>query len=193
MSDLVLRVVSSRLVLDKGCFRLDLPGKPLVRFTAAPLLQRDKQGYLVIGGHDADGTPAYARIGEPVTWELGSAFTTLPNGSTGPPQVGDEAALAPLRKACGAGPVVMVLPRITSQSLTHFAQREAAVSQYRRDYGMTEREARRRVALCAKDATCSPPIPPPVPSASLCPPGTRYEAALCRTPEGYIRPIPPAR
>lgn len=193
MSDLILRVVATRLIVDHGCFRVDLPGKPLVRFNAAPRLQRDKQGYLVIGGHEANGTPAYARIGEPVTWNLGIAYSRLPDGSAGPPRIEDEAALGPLRKACGGGDVVFVVPMVTSQSLARFAQRETAVAQYQRDYGMTEPEARRRVARCVEDGPCTPPIPPPVPSASLCPPGTRYEGALCRTSEGYIRPIPPAR
>jgi hypothetical protein len=159
----------------------------LVRFSAPPLLQRDKQGYLVLGGHDADGSPAYARIGEMVEWELGNRH----RGDSLPPLISDAAALAAIHAACGLGEVVAVPSRVSSVSLARFRGREAAVRDFMDRYGVSEAEARRKIGRGGGSVPCAPlPPQPPVPAARLCPPGTRYAAGLCRTPEGYIRPVP---
>ena len=190
MSDLVLRIVTSRLIIDRGCLRLDTPEQPAVRFIAPPQLYRDRQGYLVVGGHDHDGTPAYARVGEPVEWELGNRYRETATGTLAP-LVTDPNALRPIHEACGPGPVVSVPPRVVSVSLARFAMREGAVKQFQDMYGVSEAEARRRVGDCGPKRPCGLSPPPPVSDGRLCPLGTRYESALCRTAEGYIRPVPP--
>ena len=188
--NLVLRSFSSRLIIQSGCLRLDLPDRPLVRFVAPPLIQRDATGYLVLGGHDADGRAGFSRIGEDVVWFHGP-FEHDQNTGSRPLTITDPDAVAPIHAACGLGRVVSLPPVVLSAALLQASQMDAAVKQFREMYGVDEATARRKLGDCRNSGACgvvSPP--PPVMDAKMCPAGTSLESGLCRTAEGYIRPIP---
>ncbi len=187
--DLALRTFGGRLMIDRGCLRLDTPGRPLVRFTGPPLVQRDGAGFLVLGGHDADGTPAYSRFGEEVVWVDGPLRST-PEGDK-PVPVTDPAALAPIRAACGNGEVVQLHNRPESASLARHAQFESAVKQFQERHGVGEAEARRKLGHCRTGEACGPLQPPAlVADPNSCPDGSAWRSGSCRTKQGHIRPVP---
>lgn len=189
-SDLVLRSFNSRLVIDQGCLRLDMPGRPLVRFNAPPLLQRDPQGYLVLGGHGADGRADFSRIGEAVLWFNGP-FENDPKVGSRPLPVTDPAVIGPIHTACGPGKVVSVPAAVQSVALFQAKQMDMAVKQFREMYGVDEATARKKMAYCQTSGGCGAvPPPPPVMDARMCPTGTRLVSGLCRNAEGFVRPVP---
>lgn len=190
MSDLVLRSFTSRLIVDHGCLRLDMPERPLVRFDAPPLLQRDPQGYLVLGGHGHDGRADFSRIGEEVLWFNGP-FENDPNMGSRPLPVIDPEVIAPIHKACGPGKVVSVPATVQSVALFQAKQIDMAVKQFREMYGVDEATARRKMDYCRATGGCGAiPPPPPVTDAKMCPAATRLESGLCRNADGFVRPIP---
>jgi len=188
--DLVLRSFTSRLIVDHGCLRLDMPERPLVRFNAPPLLQRDPQGYLVLGGHGTDGRADFSRIGEEVLWFNGP-FENDPNIGSRPLPVIDPKVIAPIHEACGPGKVVSVPATVQSVALYHSKQMDMAIKQFREMYGVDEATARKKMTYCRATGTCGAiPPPPPVMDTKMCPAGTKLESGLCRNADGYIRPIP---
>lgn len=190
MSDLVLRSFTSRLIVDHGCLRLDTPERPLVRFNAPPLLQRDPQGYLVLGGHGHDGRANFSRIGEEVLWFNGP-FKYDPNLGDRPLPITDPKVVAPIHEACGPGRVVSVPATVQSVALYRSNQMDMAVKQFREMYGVDEATARRKMDHCRTAGGCGAiPSPPPVMDAKMCPAGTSLESGLCRDADGYVRPIP---
>jgi hypothetical protein len=69
-----------------------------------------------------------------------------------------------------------------------------ALRRFRDEYGLSEPVARKALERCKAQTgsgACmmSPPAPPP-PGGPNCPAGTRATHGMCRTPEGYVRPIP---
>jgi hypothetical protein len=173
----------ARVVLDDGCFRIaggDHDGA-LVLFPLGAGLFVDRQNYLAYGDREA---PGYARVGETVVFPGSIGEVTAPE------------LVAPIRAACGAGKVVGITAmQSDAADRAQFAatQNAQALRQFRESYGLSESQARRVVERCKErsSGTCliTPPPPPP-PGGASCPAGTSASFGMCRTPEGYIRPIP---
>lgn len=179
----------SRVILRDGCFRLDEDGQPLVVFTIGTRLLIDDQGYLAFTAF-TDGR-LRARIGEEVFWEGERR------------QLEDPRQLAIIHGRCGPGQVQVI----------GLAQ-SVAVGQARSDrlsarsladlYGLPFDAVLEHVRACRQRMSKSPngvPVtmiatpcgmtpPPPVAKQEECPPGTSLTNGMCRTPEGYARPIP---
>lgn len=173
-----------KVVLRDGCFRVDggEDDGAHVLFPLGAQLFLDGEGYLAFGEAE---TPGYARVGE----------TIVTPGTIG--EVTAPALTAPIRKACGPGKVVKV--HAMRSSAAESAQQAVlanaeALRHFRDQYGLSEPVARKALERCKAQtgfATCllPPPAPPP-PGGPNCPAGTKATFGMCRTPEGYIRPIP---
>lgn len=178
-----------RIILDRGCLRLDTKERPAIRFSAPVTAALDEQGYLVVRPSDLSGPPMSGpsvrspRVGEPVEWLNQYALETDDNV---PRPVKDAAATAPIIARCGAGPVVEVPFSVQSSSVILAEERANAKRMWRSTYGLSEEEAEARVKACT-GADCYPSPPPPVSNAADCPPGSAMESGVCRTAEGYIR------
>lgn len=181
-----LNAIDSRakVVLLDGCFKVDggEHDDALVLFPKGASLFIDREGYLAFGAAES---PAYARVGE----------TIVTPGSIG--EVKAPELIEPIRKACGVGKVIKIhgmrsaAADAAQQSVSTNAQ---ALQQFRQSYGLSEEVARKVLERCkagSQFGTCliSPPPPPP-PGGPDCPPGTKASFGMCRTPEGYVRPIP---
>jgi hypothetical protein len=171
-----------KVVLRDGCFRAADQGDALVQFPLGAQLFVDRQGYLAFGRHEA---PGYARVGEEII------FTGSIGEVTAPELVG------PIHQACGAGKVIAVnATRSAAADRAQYSTDANAQSlrQLRESYGLSEAQARKVFAICARNmggGTCVlPPPPPPARPGESCPSGTKRSFGLCRTPEGFIRPLP---
>lgn len=169
-------------VLRDGCFRLADQDDALVLFPLATQLFIDRDGYLAFGEKEV---PGYARVGEKVE------FHGVPTEITAPELV------APIHAACGAGKVVMI-NRPTSAAAVgaqNIVDTNAqAERHFRENYGLPAAVARHAVERCKAvqgHAACliTPPPPPP-PGGAKCPAGTKAIHGMCRTPEGFIWPLP---
>lgn len=127
--NLILRSFTSRLIIMNGCLRLDMPGRPLARFNAPPLIQIDPEAYLVLGGHRADGKAEYSRIGEEVIW-FGGPFETGPEQGSLPATVTDPKAIAPIHAACGSGKGVSLPATVQSMALFLARQSDSEVKKF---------------------------------------------------------------
>jgi hypothetical protein len=182
-----LHAIDSRLkvVLDAGCFRVagGAHAGALVLFPLGAQLFVDREGYLAYGVGES---PGYARVGEELVFPGSIGEVTAPE------------LVKPIHAACGTGKVVA----ITAMQSAAAQGAQAAVSQnasafrfFQENYGLSEAVARRAVERCKERSpgggTCmlTPPPPPPVGGPS-CPPGTKPSFGMCRTPEGYVRPLP---
>lgn len=185
----LLPIYRGRLIVERGCIRLDIPGRPAVRFSTAMRAAIDKEGYLVVRPviDHPSASPAFPRIGEPVQWDNGPVFKADPNE---PKRVTDPKATAPIIAACGAGPVVKVPFSLKSNAEVLRQDRAAAARQWRDSYGLSDAEIQARLRGCT-GTDCYPTHPRPVINKADCPPGSEWQSMMCRTPEGYIRPIPP--
>ena len=196
--DIPPRTIST-LILRDGCFRLAVKDEPLVLFPPGTRVFVDEQGYLSVGL--ALAPTARGRVGEPVSWE-------------GEPRVVTEPEVTePIRRFCGAGPVVRIglTGSVAAQTSDQDAATAASIS---RMYGYPYSKARRMVADCRADAKrrsdelrarygdrnppgenipgpCQQPPPPPVADPASCPPGSSFAGGLCRTREGHIVRVPP--
>lgn len=195
-------IVTGTLVLRDGCFRLEAPGEPLVLLPIDTRAVVDEAGYLTLSPPGTARAMA-GRVGEPIWW-------------TGPTmEVTNPAVTAPLREVCGAGRIVRITG--TGSDAVRQSQRDASTAlQISSMYGVPYEDARRQVAACQADADrqrarlrqrfgprasewplelvpgpCHPAPPPPIASATDCPPGTRFQGGLCRDSEGYIVPLVP--
>jgi hypothetical protein len=170
----------AKVELRDGCFRIAGNDGGLVLFPLGTRLFIDSQGYLAFG---AEG-PGYGRVGEILIFP----------GSIG--EVTAPALVAPIHAACGPGRVVKI--NGTASAAAQRAQQAvsanaSAVRHFREAYGLSEAGARRAVERCQQQSGagfCPMSPPRPVSSQSECPPGTRLGHGLCRTPEGFIRPLP---
>lgn len=181
-----LHAINSRakVVLRDGCFRVagGEHDQALVLFPLGAQLFIDSEYYLAFG---ASESPGYARVGE----------TVVTPGTIGEVKAPD--LVAPIRKACGAGKVVKIqgMRSDAAEQAQHAVSANAeALRQFRGSYGLSESQAKKVLEGCKARAgrgVCliSPPPPPP-PGGLNCPAGTKASFGLCRTPEGYIRPIP---
>lgn len=174
----------AKVVLRDGCFRVEggTDDGALVLFPLGARLFIDRQGYLSFGAAES---PGYARVGE----------TVVTPGTI--PEVDAPALVAPIRKACGAGKVVKIhgmRSDAAEQAQQAVSANAQALRQFRGSYGLSEAMAKKVLDRCkarAGSQVCliSPPPPPP-PGGPDCPAGTKASFGMCRTPEGYVRPIP---
>ncbi len=185
------RLWFGRLEIASGCLELDIEGRERRAFMipADAILFRDDEGYLTLGNPD---NPANhnIRVGEPGYW-FGEGVT-----------LDGEEVPTPLREQCGATRATMA--PIRSAAAAAAAADEAAAIRLSKDYGVPIAAAERYVARCRlglsvgpEDMTirmietpCGQTPPPPARSAADCPAGSRPVANACRTPEGYLRPLP---
>jgi hypothetical protein len=180
-----LHLVSSRakLVLRDGCFHVagGEHSGALVLFPLGAQLFIDRAGYLAFGPE----SPGYARVGETIVTPGLIAEVKAPE------------LTGPIHDACGEGKVVKVhgLSSDAAEAARQSVQADAEALRWLRDsYGLPEATARKALERCKArsgfGACLISPPPPPPPGGPNCPPGTRASHGLCRTPEGYIRPIP---
>jgi len=174
----------AKVVLSDGCFRI--AGGPqdgaLVVFPLGAQLFIDREGHLAFGDQEA---PGYARVGE--------ELVTL--GSIG--EVTASSIVAAIHEACGGGKVVKIngmRSAAAERAQNAVTQNASALRQFRESYGLPESTARQALERCkarSGSGVCMLTPPPPPPHGGPdCPRGTKPSFGLCRTPEGYIRPIP---
>ena len=183
------RVAGGRLILDRGCFRLNGTDGAIAVFPPGTKLGLI-DGYMVVG---PPGFPPElsTRVGEHVFWE-GDTFRNF-----------DQASLQRIATYCGPGPAGTVMP--ASATVQQARNDGLEASEYAERYGVDWDEALRRVRQCRErmeqnaprggdmplvDNLCGSIPPQPVFDPEECPPGTSLSGGLCRTPEGHIRPIP---
>ena len=170
----------AKVVLRDGCFRSPDNGDALVLFPLGAQLFIDDEGYLAFGSEETSG---YARVGEEIVF-MGSI------GEVNAPEL-----VGTIHTACGTGKVIKVnamrsaaAERAQDQVSTNFN----AFRQLKEMYGLSDAQASRAFEKCKEQAgfgTCllSPPRPM---REEECPAGSRLSYGLCRTHEGYIRPLP---
>lgn len=188
----------AKIVLEDGCFRATDHDDALVLFPFGARLFVDEQNYLAFGSEEA---PGYARVGETVVF-MGSIY-----------EVTEPVLVDPVHAACGPGKVIKVegLESAAARDRQHVSDNEVnALRRLRESYGLDDAQARRAYAWLEQrqagrrrqigpDGVRMPPIgasmvimspPPPVMDPASCPPGSSLSLGLCRTPEGYLRPLP---
>ena len=181
-----LNAIDSRakVVLRDGCFRVEggEHDRAFVLFPIGAQLFIDSEGYLAFGSSAA---PGYARVGETIVTPGTIAEVTAPE------------LVEPIHRACGAGKVVKIngMQSDSADRAQQAVQANAeALRQFRQSYGLSETVARKALERCKAQsgfgACLITPPPPPPPDGPACPAGTKPSFGLCRTPEGYIRPIP---
>ena len=170
-----------KVVLRDGCFRAADQGNALVVFPMGAQLFIDREGYLAFGQGEG---PGYARVGEEVVFPGSIAEVKAP------------ALAGPVQKACGVGKVIAITgmqSAAASRAQDRTTMNANSLRELRGSYGLTEAQARKVFAQCARNfggGTCALTPPPPVLPGQACPSGTKLSFGLCRTPEGYIRPLP---
>jgi hypothetical protein len=170
----------AKVVLQDGCFRSPDNGEALVLFPLGAQLFIDGEGYLAFG---SDESPGYGRVGEEIVF-MGSIGEV-----TAPELVG------PIHAACGPGKVIKVngmRSAAAERTQDHVTTNFNAFRQLQEMYGLTEPQAVKALGKCKRQVgfgTCllSPPRPM---RKEECPVGSELSGGLCRTPEGYIRPLP---
>jgi len=187
----------AKIVLEDGCFRAANHDDALVLFPFGARLFVDAQNYLAFGREE---TPGYARVGETVVF-MGSIY-----------EVTEPVLVGPIHAACGPGKVIKVegLESADARDRQQASDNEVnALRRLRESYGLDEALARRAYTWLEQrqagrgqiglDGVRMPPIdalmvimspPPPVVDPANCPPGSSLSIGLCRTPEGYLRPLP---
>ena len=170
----------AKVVLRDGCFRSPDNGDAHVLFPLGAQLFIDRGNYLAFGAAEL---PGYARVGEEIVF-MGSIGEV-----TAPELVG------PIHAACGAGKVIKV--NAMKSAAAERAQDQVSTNvnafrQLKEMYGLTDTQASRAFEKCKQQAgfgTCLLTPPRPMREGE-CPAGSTVSGGLCRTPEGYIRPIP---
>jgi hypothetical protein len=174
----------AKVVLDSGCFRISGGERDgaLVLFPLGAQLFVDREDYLAYGTGE---TPGYARVGEELVFPGSIAEETAPE------------LVRPIHAACGPGKVVAITAMRSAaaeRAQWAVAQNAQALRDFRGNYGLSEAVARRALQRCMEMSgrgMCIPTPPPPAGrGGQACPPGTRISYGLCRTPEGYLRPLP---
>ena len=183
-----------KIVLKDGCFRAADQKDALVLFPYGAKLFIDSAGYLAFDSEEKRG---YARVGE----------TVIFMGSIG--EVKTSSLIDPIHAVCGPGRVIKAegLESALARGLQNSVDSEAqSIRQLQAEYGLNAGQAMRANAWFNKrqrqrfdDGSMAPPPPPisirgapprPVENASDCPRGSRLSYGLCRTPEGWLRPVP---
>ena len=189
---------SLKIILKDGCFRAADQKHALVLFPFGAKLFVDKSGYLGFGSSEM---PGYARVGETVIF-MGSIN-----------EVKTPALVDPIHAVCGPSKVIKAegLESDSARRLQDAVDTEAqSIRRLQADYGLDAAQARRAYDWLGKrqaglprqrfeDGTLAPPPPPsatfgapprPVENAADCPRGSKLSYGLCRTPEGWLRPVP---
>lgn len=194
-----LNAIGSRVkvVLQNGCFRAADRDEALVLFPFGARLFVDEQNYLAFGRGEI---PGYARVGETIAF-MGSVN-----------EVTEPVLVEPIHAACGPGKVIKVegLESAAARGRQDLSDAEInALRSLQSRYGLDEAQARRAYSwLERRQANRVPPdgngnrLPPitasmiisspprPVLNPADCPRGSTLSLGLCRTPEGYLRPLP---
>ncbi|WP_149036388.1 hypothetical protein [Aurantiacibacter atlanticus] len=195
-----VNLIESRVLitLEDGCFRAPDRDNALVLFPLGAQLFVDSDNYLAFA---SDGWPGYARVGEAVT------FTGSVNEVSTPELVG------PIHAACGSSTVIAVggtASAAASSAQDAVSSRASTVRSLRSSYGIDADQAERAVVWLERrqaaqpvqrdeNGIALPPLPvgaylnsPPRPvmDAAECPPGSSPQQFICRTPEGWMRPLP---
>lgn len=176
-------LVSGRVILRDGCLRLAGAGEPLVVLPAGTRLVRDEGGHVLMV--IVQNSRSNARVGEMARWYDG-----------GNRQV-PKAAAERMRQACGPGRIALI-GFAQSESLMRLQSDVAAAGNFDRMYGLGFAESLRRVVRCRERSSepasvgnpCGSTPPPPVAEQRACPAGTILSGGLCRTSEGFVRPVP---
>lgn len=171
---------SAKVELVDGCFRIPGTEGGLVLFPLGTRLFIDREGFLAFGTE----APGYGRVGEVLVFPGSISDVSAPE------------LAGPVRSACGPGRVLKV--NGTASFAAHRAQQSVSANvsaerYFREAYGLSEEEARRAVERCRQrsGAGFCPTTPPrPIERQSDCPAGSSLQHGICRTPEGFIRPIP---
>ena len=186
-----------KVVLRDGCFRAADRDNALLLFPFGANLFVDSENYLAFGSEEV---PGYARVGETVQF-MGSVN-----------EVTEPELVDPILAACGPGRVIKVegLESAAARDLQQASDDDVNAlrslqsrfgldeAQARRAYNWLERQQAKHVQTDANGIRL-PPItasmiisspPRPVMNPADCPPGSALSLGLCRTPEGYLRPLP---
>jgi len=181
----VVEAIESRanIVLNDGCFRVS-GGNHDGAFVLFPLgaqLFVDSEGYLAFGTEER---PGYARVGEEIVTPGVIHEVVAPE------------LVNPIRTACGPGKVV----NVNGMSSASAGREQMAVTSnanalrwFTDFYGLTDAQANRALEQCKKNfggGMCATTPPPPHMPNEPCPAGTSLSGGLCRTPDGYVRPLP---
>ena len=170
-----------KVVLKDGCFRSPDNGDAFVQFPLGAQLFVDSEGYLAFGAKD---TPGYGRVGEELIFMGSIAEVTAPE------------LTGPINAVCGTGKVIAInatKSAAAERSQDRVATNFNALRELRESYGLSEEQALKALDKCKRQAgfgTCLTTPPRPIASEKDCPAGTKLSFGLCRTPEGYIRPLP---
>lgn len=171
----------AKVVLRDGCFRSPDQDNALVLFPLGAQLFIDDAGYLAFGEEEA---PGYARVGEEVVFPGSIAEVTAPE------------LLRPIHAACGPGKVIKVNGmRSAAADRAQGAVTDNAntLRQLQQMYGLSDPLARKALDACKKRSgfgNCLLTPPSPVARQVDCPAGTKLSSGLCRTPGGFVRPLP---
>lgn len=188
----------AKVTLEDGCFRAADRDNSLVLFPLGAKLFVDADNYLAFG---SDGASGYARVGETVTFTGSVEEVTTPE------------LIAPIHAACGKGKVIGVngfASAAARDAQDAVSSRANTVRSLRSSYGLNADQAERAVVWLERrqaaqsiqrdeNGIAMPPVPvsaymnsPPRPvmDASECPPGSSPKQFICRTPEGWMRPLP---
>lgn len=178
----ILNAISStaKVVLQDGCFRSPDQRNALVLFPLGAQLFIDSEGYLAYGSGE---TPGYARVGEELVFPGSIAEVTAPE------------LVGPIHAACGPGKVIKVNGMRSSaaeRAQERVSTNANSLRQLQKMYGLSEPVARKALETCKAQmgfGTCL--LTPPRPMRKdECPEGTTLNSGLCRTPEGFVRPLP---
>jgi hypothetical protein len=171
---------TAKVVLQDGCFRSPDQGNALVLFPMGANLFIDSEGYLAFGSGER---PGYARVGETMIFPGSIYEVTAPE------------LVRPIQAACGPGKVINInglQSAAAERAQSNVDANANALRQLRESYGLSEQAAQVALERCKAQmgmGVCM--LTPPRPRRSEeCPPGTRLSGGLCRTPEGYTRPVP---
>jgi hypothetical protein len=177
------------IILRDGCLKLAERGEPHAILPAGARLYIDGEGYLT-AGVVSNGTATSPRLGEPAWWDGGGGWQI------------EATALKQIQAKCGPGDAVLI-GSAQSVLASQAAADEAAASNIVTMYGLPWATALTEVHECrirfaqnsGVDPTkiiatyCGNTPPSPVADQRSCPADTTLSGGLCRTPEGYIRPV----
>lgn len=173
----------AKVVLRDGCFRISGGNDDgaLVLFPIGARLFIDSAGYLAFGDRER---PGYARVGE----------TIVTPGTIG--KVTAPELVGPIHSACGTAKVVKIHgmdSAAAERAQERVSTNADSLRQLKEMYGLSGARAQKAFEACKESFgfdTCVLSPPPPVARQEDCPAGTKLSFGLCRTPEGYIRPLP---
>lgn len=178
------------IILRDGCLKLAEPGEPHAILLSGTKLYVDDAGFLTVGVI-SNGVAISPRVGEPAWWP----------GET--PQQISAAAAARIRAKCGPG-TIKIIGFAQSVAASQAAADEIAARNLVNTYGLPWGTALAKTRACRARLTsnnqikpskmiespCGTTPPSPVADPRSCPAGTSLTGGLCRTPAGYIRPVP---